>query len=267
MTTEPDSHRLPPMPDRRRARRRPFLDAVPDYILVILGVGGLSLSGWSLGTLLHNNAHAPWPVAVFGVAVFDLLALLATLLVYQRRTDPWSAVGARTVMMLAMTASAIVNGAHGYSLGGWTTAAVLAAAPLAFEVGFELRHRTLTALVWALFRREAMWRLRYDAWTRIALRVPAHRPDPDVDPDPGSGRPADVPDGIRTAIRPAADAPELPPGSGSGRIQGIRAQVEALYDDGVTDPARIADRLPDADPETIRRYVRTVRKTRMAGSA
>lgn len=160
---------IPPMPVKEKRSRKPRLSSVPDYILFVLGVAGLVLSGWSLGTLLHDTAGAPWAVAVFAVAVFDLVALASGVLVYLRRADPWAAGGARLTMTLALLASAVVNGAHGAVLGGWTTAAVLAAAPLAFEVVFELRHRTLTALVWVLFRKESFNRLRFDAWTRIAI--------------------------------------------------------------------------------------------------
>jgi len=162
-----------PMPVKVRKTRKPLSETAPDVILLVLGIAGLVLSGWSLGTLMHGEAHAPWPVAIFAVAVFDLVALASGVLVYTRRSDPWSAVGARIAMTLALVASSVVNGAHGYALGGWTTAAVLAAAPLAFEIVFELRHRTLTALVWVLFRKEAMARLRFDAWTRIAPQDPA----------------------------------------------------------------------------------------------
>ncbi|MFJ5266183.1 hypothetical protein ACIQAC_37555 [Streptomyces sp. NPDC088387] len=162
---------LAPMPVKERKARRPIAEVFPDFALFVLGAAGLVLSGWSLSTLLHDQAGAPWLVALFAVAVFDVVAMAACFLVYQRRADPWAAAGSRLTMTGALLASAVVNGAHGYALGGWTTAAVLAAAPLAFEVVFELRHRTLTGLIWLLFRKEAFNRLKHDAWERIAVDV------------------------------------------------------------------------------------------------
>lgn len=157
----------PPKPRKEPKPKRPLHATVTDGLLVLLAAASLGLSGWSLATLLME-AGAPVWVACLGVGVFDLVALAAGLQVYARRSAPHTAGGARMVMMLALIASSIVNGAHGVALGGWTTAVVLAAAPLSFEIVFELRHRTLTALIWILFRREAALALRRDAWERIA---------------------------------------------------------------------------------------------------
>ncbi|MFD8261676.1 hypothetical protein ACFV19_22705 [Streptomyces griseoluteus] len=259
---------LPPMPVKERKTRRSIAAAFPDFALFVLGVAGLVLSGWSLGTLLHDQAGAPWPVAVFGVAVFDVVAMAACFLVYQRRADPWAAAGARLVMTGALLASAAVNGAHGYALGGWTTAAVLAAAPLAFEVVFELRHRTLTVLVWVLFRREAFDRLKVDAWQRIAVPIDGPRfatlsgPLPEVaeairaerSPELLSAQERTGSGPVRTAdperIRTSAD-------SGSGGS--VKDRVRALYESGTTEPDDVVRALPDAKPETVRRMVRLVR--------
>ncbi|MEU8466229.1 hypothetical protein [Streptomyces sp. NPDC029003] len=157
----------PPKPPRAPRVKRPAHAVLTDVLLVVLAVASLGLSGWSLATLLME-AGAPVRVAALGVGVFDLMALAAGLQVYARRSAPHTAGGARLVMMLALIASSIVNGAHGVALGGWTTAVVLAAAPLSFEVVFELRHRTLTALIWMLWREQAWTALRRDAWERIA---------------------------------------------------------------------------------------------------
>ncbi|MFJ2884298.1 hypothetical protein [Streptomyces sp. NPDC087272] len=138
-----------------------------DTIVAALAVASFILSGWSLATLLMT-AGAPKEVAVFGVAVFDGVALLAALQVYEHRREPHKGGGARLVMMLALIASAVVNSKHGHDIGGWPTAMVLGAAPLAFEVAFELRHRSMTGLIWALFFNEARDALRRDAWIRIA---------------------------------------------------------------------------------------------------
>ncbi|MGW2587767.1 hypothetical protein ACWCYZ_42025 [Streptomyces virginiae] len=161
---------MPVKPVKPPKEKRPARAAhayVTDGLLVLLAVASLGLSGWSLATLLHE-AGAPWWVSGLGVGVFDLVALAAGLQVYARRSAPHTAGGARLVMMGALIASSVVNGAHGVALGGWTTAVVLAAAPLSFEVVFELRHRTLTALIWVLWRRQAWTALRRDAWERIA---------------------------------------------------------------------------------------------------
>lgn len=157
----------PPKPPRVKKPPKPAHARVTDLLLAVLAAASLGLSGWSLATLLQA-AGAPIWVAGLGVGVFDLVALAAGLQVYARRDAPHTAGGARLVMMVSLIASSVVNGAHGAALGGWTTAAVLAAAPLSFEVVFELRHRTLTALVWVLFRKETALALRRDAWTRIA---------------------------------------------------------------------------------------------------
>ncbi len=156
-----------PMPEPPAKPKRDPASVVSGLIVYALAVVSLGLSGWSLYGLLRS-VGAPAPVAVLGVGVFDGVALVAALQVYARRMEPHKALGARLVMMGALFASAIVNGAHGMQLGGWMTAFVLAAAPLAFEVGFELRHRTLTGLVWVLFRKHTMQALKRDAWERIA---------------------------------------------------------------------------------------------------
>ncbi|MGW1063348.1 DUF2637 domain-containing protein [Streptomyces aureus] len=242
---------LPPMPVKPKRSRQPLAETAPDVILGVLGVAGLVLSGWSLGTLMHDTAGAPWLVSMFAVAVFDLVALAAGILVYARRADPWSAAGARAVMTVALAASSAVNGAHGYALGGWTTAAVLAAAPLAFEVVFELRHRTLTVLVWWLFRREAFNRLRLDAWERIAVNVDGTQ----ITSVRGT------PESLARTIQElkSQTAPELKPApSGS-----IKDAVRVQYDSGITDPDAIvravqAER-PTASVETIKRLARAVR--------
>ncbi|WP_151475413.1 hypothetical protein [Streptomyces albicerus] len=210
----------PPMPVKEKKIRKPFSESVPDVILAVLAVAGLVISGWSLGTLLHDTAGAPWPVAGFAVAVFDLVAMGACVLVYQRRHDPWSALGARLVMTGALVASAAVNGAHGYALGGWTTAAILAAAPLSFEVMFELRHRTLTALVWILFRKETMSRLRYDVWGRVAIPVGTGRLTLDGSPQ----QIADTVNRIEAVPEPLASAPE-PLKSRAERLSELRERL------------------------------------------
>ncbi|MFE0373717.1 DUF2637 domain-containing protein [Streptomyces tendae] len=155
------------VPDMPEKPARTASSTVNDVIVGALAVASFVLSGWSLATLLMD-AGAPKPVAIFGVGVFDGLALLAALQVYERRHQPHTAFGARLVMMLALIASSVVNAAHGQEIGGWTTAVVLGAAPLAFEIAFELRHRSMTGLIWVMFYRDAKAALKRDVWVRIA---------------------------------------------------------------------------------------------------
>ncbi|MGW1269867.1 DUF2637 domain-containing protein [Streptomyces sp. NPDC002491] len=194
------------VPDMPVKPKRTTSSTINDLIVAALAVASFALSGWSLATLLMS-AGAPKAVAIFGVGVFDGLALLAALQVYERRHEPYKAFGARLVMMLALLASSVVNAAHGQDMGGWTTAVVLGAAPLAFEIAFELRHRSMTGLIWVLFYKEAKAALDRDVWVRIA---------PATEPPTG---PADLYQVIREDDRrtesaavsaaPADNSPEL----------------------------------------------------------
>ncbi|MFJ6701132.1 hypothetical protein ACIQM4_34465 [Streptomyces sp. NPDC091272] len=197
----------PPKAPKQKRPPRPMHARVTDALLVLLAAASLGLSGWSLATLLMDTGAPVW-AGVLGVGVFDLVAVAAGLQVYARRAAPHTAGGARLVMMVALLASAVVNGAHGYQLGGWTTCVVLAAAPLSFEIVFELRHRTLTALIWFLFRKEAMLALRRDAWERIApiaaqpvVTIERDRQAvTDVEPEPVHVRPATVEEDTRERL-------------------------------------------------------------------
>jgi hypothetical protein len=191
-------------------------------------------------------------VASLGVGVFDVLALQAALLVKARAGDPWKAAGAQIVMVLSVLSSSAVNGAHGWMLGGWTTAVVLGAAPVTFEVAFAIKYRTLTALIWILFARESMTRLKHEAWSRIAL--------PDV-PDPVSGTVERDPDPIRIPPEQSGPVPELAPVERIGIRPGIRNQVADLYGSGIKDPESIVREIPGANPESVRRYIREIRKS------
>lgn len=228
---------FPPMPVKSKKARRPVLSWLPELLLGLLATAALIISGWSMATLLHYSAGAPWWVAGLGVGVFDVLALLAALLVKQHAGDPWRAAGAQIVMLLAVGASAAVNGAHGANLGGWTTALVLGAAPVTFEIAFAIKFRTLTVLIWLLFSKESMKRLKQEAWERIAIPV-----------DSGSLTfVSGTPEQIETTVTRL-------------RKSGTRAKVAELYGSGVTDPDRIVAELPEANPESVRRYVREIRK-------
>lgn len=152
---------MPAKPDRTPS------SIARDVIVWGLGVVSFGLSGWSLTTLLMS-VGTPLAFALLGVGVFDLLALLAALQVYEQRNEPHKGAGARLVMLLALLASSVVNANHGREMGGWPTAVVFGGAPLVFEIGFEIRHRSLTGLIWVLFFKEAKDALKRDAWVRIA---------------------------------------------------------------------------------------------------
>ncbi|MFF3204553.1 protein transporter Sec31 [Streptomyces sp. NPDC002962] len=66
------------------------------------------------------------------------------------------------------------------------------------------------------------------------------------------------------SVRTGSAAPD--PGGGSGRTDpgsgsagSVKDAVRVLFESGTTDPAAIVRALPDANPETVRRHVRTVR--------
>lgn len=229
---------FPPMPVKSKKARRPVLSWLPELLLGLLATAALIISGWSMATLLHYSAGAPWWVAGLGVGVFDVLALLAALLVKQHAGDPWRAAGAQIVMLLAVGASAAVNGAHGANLGGWTTALVLGAAPVTFEIAFAIKFRTLTVLIWLLFSKESMTRLKQEAWERIAIRI-----DERTTMTPVSGTPAAIHETVERI-----------------RSSGTRARVAELYGSGITDPDRMLAELPDANPESVKRYMREIKK-------
>lgn len=155
------------VPDMPTKPERTASDNARDAIVWGLGAVSFGLSGWSLTTLLMS-VGTPFMFALLGVGVFDLLALLAALQVYERRNEPHKGAGARLVMLLALIASSVVNANHGLEMGGWPTAVVFGGAPLVFEIGFEIRHRSLTGLIWVLFFKEAKDALKRDAWVRIA---------------------------------------------------------------------------------------------------
>lgn len=229
----------PPMPVKAQKVRRPATEWLPNFLLGILAVAAITLSGWSMATLLHDSAGAPWWVAGLGVGVFDVLALLAALLVKSHVADPWRAAGAQIVMLLAVGASSAVNGAHGANLGGWTTAMVFGAAPLVFEIAFALRFRTLTVLIWLIFGKESMNRLKQEAWERIAIPV-----GDGVSFTPVSG----TPEAIHTTVERL-------------RKSGTRAKVRELWESGTTEPERMLAELPEGtNPESVARYVREIRK-------
>jgi hypothetical protein len=228
----------PPMPVKVSKPRKPLLTWLPDVLLGALATAALLISGWSMATLLHDSAGAPWWVAGLGVGVFDVLALLAALLVKIHASDPWRAAGAQIVMLLAVGASAAVNGAHGANLGGWTTALVLGAAPVTFEIAFSIKFRTLTVLIWLLFGKESMKRLKQEAWERIAIPV-----------DSGSMTAVSgTPEAIHATVERL-------------RSSGTRAKVQELYSSGITDPERMLAELPaGTNPESVKRYLREIRK-------
>lgn len=171
-----------------------------DLLLVVLGMVGAAVSGWSIATLLHDAGGMPWMFAYLGVGVYDLLAFMAGLMVYIRRDEPHRAVGAQVLMMTAVAGSAYVNYMHGMQLSGNLVALVLGAAPVTFEVGFAMRHNVLSLVTAILFPR-AMWRRYRDGvWIKLHTgSLPAV-----------SGSPAEALPEASGNIGSPAEAPETP---------------------------------------------------------
>ncbi len=260
--------RAAPMPVRPRKPRQPLSARVPDLVLVLLGVGGALLSGWSLTTLMME-AGAPWWVAGLALTVLDGLALLAGVMVYLRRHAPHTAAGAQLVLLLAVLASAVVNAAHGYMMegGGWMAAVVLGAAPLAWETGFALRHRTLTELIWMWWGKEARTALRREAWERIApiteSAVTVHREEraePDVaelavdDADPRPVTPIESARERLTVAMARQRAIEATPGATAEDHARARRALEEAVREFVTAPtggSAPRREVPETPAETV----------------
>ncbi|MGW2565800.1 protein transporter Sec31 [Streptomyces sp. NPDC001537] len=72
---------------------------------------------------------------------------------------------------------------------------------------------------------------------------------------------------LRTEVEETADRIRIAQSGGSGPVRtadpsgsgSVKDAVRALFESGTTDPAAIVRALPDANPETVRRHVRTVR--------
>lgn len=142
-------------------------EKVYDVLLVVLGVIGATVSGWSIATLLHDQGGMPWSFAAVGVGVYDLLAFMAGLMVYIRRAEPHRAVGAQAIMLAAIGGSAYVNYMHGRQVGGDLVALVFGAAPVVFEIAFAMRHNVLSVVTSIMYPR-AMWRRYKDGvWIKL----------------------------------------------------------------------------------------------------
>lgn len=176
-------------------------EKIYDVLLVVLGLVGATVSGWSIATLLHAEGGMPWLFAAVGVGVYDLLAFMAGLMVYIRRHEPHRAVGAQAIMLAAIGGSAYVNYMHGRQVGGDLVALVFGAAPVVFEVAFAMRHNVLSVVTSILFPR-AMWR-RYRDGVWIKLHT-GSLPAPSALVPEASGS-------------PSADLPEVPEALPSGR--------------------------------------------------
>lgn len=196
---------------------RSGLDAekVYDILLIVLGLVGATVSGWSIATLLHVEGGMPWLFAAVGVGVYDLLAFMAGLMVYIRRHEPHRAVGAQAIMLAAIGGSAYVNYMHGRQVGGDLVALVFGAAPVVFEVAFAMRHNVLSVVTSVLFPR-AMWR-RYRDGVWINLHT-GSLPAPSALVPEASGSPsADLP-----------EAPEvLPEAMGNTQVSPVPEAAEA----------------------------------------
>jgi hypothetical protein len=199
-------------------------EKVYDVLLVVLGLVGASVSGWSIATLLHTDGGMQWAFAAVGVGVYDLLAFMAGLMVYIRRHEPHRAVGAQAIMLASIGGSAYVNYMHGRQVGGDLVALVFGAAPVVFEIAFAMRHNVLSVVTSILFPR-AMWRRYKDGvWIKLhtgSLPAPsgmvpeasgsASADLPEVPEALPSGRPdLSGPDNSRTPNAQVTVVPELP---------------------------------------------------------
>lgn len=191
---------------------RSGLDAekVYDALLVVLGLVGATVSGWSIATLLHDRGGMQWAFAAVGVGVYDLLAFMAGLMVYIRRHEPHRAVGAQAIMLAAIGGSAYVNYMHGRQVGGDLVALVFGAAPVVFEVAFAMRHNVLSVVTSLLFPR-AMWR-RYKDGVWVKLHT-GSLPAPSALVPEASGSPSadlpEVPEAL-PSVRPDLSGPDNP---------------------------------------------------------
>lgn len=212
-------------------------EKVYDVLLVVLGMVGATVSGWSIATLLHDRGGMQWTFAAVGVGVYDLLAFMAGLMVYIRRHEPHRAVGAQVIMLAAIGGSAYVNYMHGRQVGGDLVALVFGAAPVVFEVAFAMRHNVLSVVTSCLFPR-AMWRRYKDGvWIKLhtgslpapSALLPEASGSPSADlpevPEPLPSVRPDLsgPDNPRT---PDAQVTDLPEASGS-LTEWARKQAEA----------------------------------------
>jgi hypothetical protein len=206
-------------------------EKVYDILLRVLGLVGVSVSGWSIATLLHGEGGMPWGFAAIGVGVYDLLAFMAGLMVYIRRAEPHRAVGAQAIMLASIGGSAYVNYMHGRQVGGDLVALIFGAAPVVFEVAFAMRHNVLSVITSILFPR-AMWR-RYKDGVWIKLHT-GSLPTPSGSlPEVPEAVPAMVPEASALVPEAAEVLPEavedrvtvLPEASGP---EGFRKLPEAL---------------------------------------
>jgi hypothetical protein len=227
---------------------RSGLDAekVYDVLLIVLGLVGATVSGWSIATLLHEAGGMPWLFAAVGVGVYDLLAFMAGLMVYIRRHEPHRAVGAQAIMLAAIGGSAYVNYMHGRQVGGDLVALVFGAAPVVFEVAFAMRHNVLSVVTSVLFPR-AMWR-RYKDGVWINLHT-GSLPAPSALVPEASGSPSvelpEAPEAVRN-LRPDLSGPGNPRTS-DPQVTPVPEASGSLTEwtrDGSGDPEAMAEVLP-----------------------
>ncbi|MEU8779965.1 hypothetical protein [Streptomyces sp. NPDC048606] len=268
-TPEPaTAARIPAMP---APNRRAFVSTVADAAIGILCVAGMAISAWSL-THLMTAAHVPTPVAVLAFLVLDLPAIVAGLMVYERRHQPHTAAGAQLVLLLAVGLSAAVSATHGATMegGSWMVAVVLGAAPVAFEVAFALRHRSFAVLVWVLWGQHARRAMRQDVWTAVhavspmkSSVAPGLGPVHALSSVPVAARslPATSPSGGTVSVR--VSEPSAAPSAGTLRMS-LAAGVRQLYP-GISDPALLARELEamldrPVTEESVKREIRRQRK-------
>jgi hypothetical protein len=244
---------VPEMP----TRGSPDAEKIYDFLLIVLGLIGAAVSGWSIATLLHDDGGMPWYLAYLGVGVYDLLAFMSGLMVYIRRAEPHRAVGAQAIMLVAIGGSAYVNYMHGRQIGGALVALILGAAPVVFEVAFAMRHNVLSVVTSILFP-GAMWRRYRDGvWIKLhtgSLPVPSGSPPAALRQLPAtSGElPVCPSGGVDRLPEPSGMSPEDVAGRSSDLADELSAKLPAVAGDRIEDLPEVDRRkVSDEDRKTV----------------
>ncbi|MEU7579156.1 hypothetical protein AB0B50_16320 [Streptomyces sp. NPDC041068] len=244
-------------------------------MVLALTLVAVAWSTWSIGSLLHGG------IGYLAAAVFDLSWGTALILEWKSRYDP----DKRTFPLvlgwglLAVTMGAIFWHAWPdlrYAVVGAVVSGVAKILWLAIMKHIQVtlndidrddlmdrRSKASVSLAFASVDRQVMRtdaatdavRRSLEAARPVRLEVAASTADTDREELERVGQ--EQADRAREQIAKAADAreagqPRTAPGS-------TKQRVRILYENGTTDPAEIIRALPDANPETVRRHVRTVR--------
>lgn len=232
----------------------------------------------SIGQLLSLVAAA---AAAYGAAAaFDLLWIMCTAVEWLCRHDPRRARFARWAGRVALAVAMAAIFAHGYLAGqpvvGAAGAVVSALAKAGTSLALAVHARPLDAPTqqWIAKRRAALdgqlamipvrrellrGQALIDAERAALQDGPDRGPDPDPDIRTGPDRSADRSGSVETG----PDEPDVLPSLDGPR--NVKQAVRTAVDSGITDPdavLRYVRKVADdgANPESVRRYLRTVRK-------